>query len=270
MKSLLKSVAWIGLVLLLAISFQFAAAAQISNTRELTVFAAASLNGAFSAIAGEFERSNPKVKIILNFGGSQQLVQQINQGAPVDLLASANMKQMFEAMKSGRIDNASVVMFARNRLVVVYPKENAAGIRSLQDLGKASLKIVLADKAVPAGQYSLDFLAKCDRTAAFDFSFAKRVLNNVVSYEENVKTVLSKIILDEADAGIVYSSDISASVSERTGVIEIPDSLNVIAEYPMAIARDTSSRKDADKFYKYVLSDEGRKILTQFGFILPK
>ena len=256
--------------LLLAITLQFTAAAQTSKATELNVFGAASLTEAFGAMAEEFEHANPGIKIILNFGGSQQLVQQIAQGAPIDLLASANMRQMLEGVKTGRLDSASIIMFARNRLVVVYPKENGAGIRSLRDLSNARLKIVLADKAVPAGQYALDVLAKCDRSNSFDASFSQKVLGNVVSYEENVKAVVTKIMLGEADAGIVYASDISPSVAEHAGVLEIPDSLNVIAEYPIAIARDPSSRTEAEKFLRYVLSDKGSRVLTRFGFIPPQ
>jgi molybdate transport system substrate-binding protein len=254
-------------VLWLAVSFQNSAAAQQARTSELTVFAAASLNEAFSAMAQGFEHTNPGTKITFNFAGSQQLVQQIAEGAPVDIFASANMKQMNEAVKSGRIDSASITVFVHNRLVVVCPKENSAGIRSLGDLNAPHLKIVLADKAVPVGQYALEFLEKCNRSAGYDSSFKQSVLSNVVSYEENVKAVLSKIVLGEADAGIVYTSDISKNVSERAGTIEIPDNLNVIAEYPIAIARDSPSREQAEKFVQYILSDEGQHILTRFGFI---
>ncbi len=254
----------------LAVFFQHGAAAQQAKTKELTVFAAASLNEAFSAMAQGFEHTNPGTKITFNFAGSQQLVQQIAEGAPVDIFASANMKQMNEAVKLGRVDSASVRVFAHNRLVVVFPRENSARIRSLHDLSAPHLKIVLADKAVPVGQYALEFLEKCNRSAGYDSSFKQSVLSNVVSYEENVKAVLSKIVLGEADAGIVYTSDISKSVSERAGTIEIPDSLNVIAEYPIAIARDASLREQAEKFVRYILSDQGQHILTRFGFIPVK
>ena len=257
-------------VFAVSLSFQFVTAAQTAKTTDVTVFAAASLNEAFSAIAQEFEHANPGTKIVFNFAGSQQLVQQIAQGAPVDILASANMKQMLGAVKTGRIDSASIAIFTRNKLVVVCPKENAAGVLSLQDLSKPHLKIVLADKAVPVGQYALDFLAKCDQRGSFGASFGQEVLGNVVSYEENVKAVVSKIVLGEADAGIVYASDISKNVLERAGVIEIPDSLNVIADYPAAVAREAPSRAIAEKFLKYILSDEGQRILTRFGFIPPK
>ena len=134
--------------LLLAITLQFTAAAQTLKATELNVFGAASLTEAFGAMAEEFEHANPGIKIILNFGGSQQLVQQIAQGAPD---RSAGLGKYETNARRGedrkRLDSASIIMFARNRLVVVYPKENGAGIRSLRDLSNARLKIVLADKA---------------------------------------------------------------------------------------------------------------------------
>ena len=258
------------LLVWLAVAFQQKAFAQQTKEKELTVFAAASLNEAFKAIADAYESTNPSEKIAFNFAGSQQLVQQIAEGSPVDVFASANIKQMNEAVKSGRIDSASIRVFVRNRLVVVFPKENSAGIHSLRELSKSHLKIVLADKAVPVGQYALEFLEKCNRSAAFDSSFKQKVLDNVVSYEENVKVVLSKVMLDEADAGIVYTSDISKSTEQGVDAIEIPEGLNVIATYPIAVVRDAPSREQAEKFVQYILSDEGQRILARFGFIPVK
>jgi molybdate transport system substrate-binding protein len=254
----------------LVVSFEQNAIAQRVNEKEITVFAAASLNEAFGAMAEGYELANPGEKITFNFAGSQQLVQQIAQGASVDVFASANMKQMNEALKSRRIDSASIKVFAYNRLVVVFPKENSAEIHSLRDLGRPHLKIVLADKAVPVGQYGLEFLEKCNRSPAFDSLFKQKVFNNVVSYEENVKAVLSKVTLGEADAGIVYTSDISKNAKERVGTVEIPDALNVIASYPIAIVRDAPSHEQGEKFMQYILSDEGQNILRRFGFIPVK
>ncbi len=254
----------------LAVFFREGASAQQAKTQELSVFAAASLNEVFSAMAAEYELIHPEEKILFNFAGSQQLAQQIAEGASVDVFASANVMQMNEAQKSGRIDSASVKVFAHNRLVVVCPKENRAGIRMLRDLSKPNLKIVLADKAVPAGQYALEFLEKCSRSAAFDSSFKQNVLSNVVSYEENVKAVLSKIVLGEADAGIVYTTDIAKSPGQRVDTIEIPETLNVIAAYPIAVVRDAPLREQADQFVHYILSDEGQRILARFGFLPAK
>lgn len=261
-----QRILFIHIIVWLTVLFQHEAAAQ-QTTNELSVFAAASLSEAFRAMAAEYESTHQGEKITFNFAGSQQLVQQIAEGAPVDIFASANMKQMNEAIKSGRIDSASVRVFAHNRLVVACPKKNSAGIRSLHDLSAPDLKIVLADKAVPAGQYALEFLEKCDRNAAFDSSFKQRVMNNVVSYEENVEAVLSKIILGEADAGIVYASDISNNAGQRVDAIEIPEALNVAATYPIAVVRHAPSREQAVTFVQYILSGEGQRTLARFGFI---
>jgi molybdate transport system substrate-binding protein len=250
-----------------AVAMQPDAHGQESRSMELNVFAAASLTECFNALAKQYEALDADVRISFNFGGSQQLSQQINQGAPADIFVSANMKQMTEAAKSGRIDSSAPKFFAHNRLVVVCPKENVAGLRSLRDLAKPHLKIILADKAVPVGQYSLDFLGKCTKSTSFDSAFRTEVLRNVVSYEENVKVVLSKIILGEADAGIVYSSDISEHIRQDVETIEIPDEFNVVATYPVAVVRDSKHLAHAQKFMEFLLSGDGQAILARFGFI---
>jgi molybdate transport system substrate-binding protein len=241
--------------------------AQENRSVELNVFAAASLTEAFNELAEQYRALESDVKITFNFAGSQQLAQQISQGAPLDIFVSANMKQMIEAARSGRIDTAAVMIFAHNRLVVVYPKENAAGVHALRDLRKDHLKIILADKAVPVGQYSLDVLEKCGKSKEFDSTFRMDVLRNVVSYEENVKVVLSKIVLGEADAGIVYTSDVSEEALHDVGTIEIPDELNIIASYPIAVLRDSKELAHAKKFVAYVLSEKGEAVMARFGFI---
>lgn len=237
------------------------------DDRVLTVFAAASLNEAFRAIGREFEAIHPGEKVAFNFAGSQQLVQQLANGAPADVFASADLKQMTEAVASGRIDSNEVSVFAHNRLVVVLPRENKAGIHLLPDLAHPHLKIILADKAVPAGRYALEFLKKCNQSAEFDTLFEMNVLANVVSYEENVRSVLSKIILGEADAGIVYSSDVSLNNREAVIALDIPEKLNVSAMYPIAVLKDSRSRSRAEEFVRYVLSERGQSTLGQYGFI---
>src|SRR5207244_643871 len=148
----------------------------------------------------------------------------------------------------GKIDTGSVRIFALNHLVVIVPHDNSAGITSLADLSKPKTKIILADRNVPAGQYAIRFLDRCEKSSGFEASFKQHVLMNVVSYEENVKVVLGKILLGEADAGIVYSSDISRDSLHRVRRVEIPDSLNVIAEYPIAIAQEARSPQAAREF----------------------
>ncbi len=180
----------------------------------LTVFAAASLTDAFQTISKNFSTAHPGVDVVFNFAGSQQLAQQIGQGAPADLFASANASQMAVAIESGRVVSGAEQLFVRNRLVVVTPVDNPAGIATLADLAKPGLQIVLATKEVPVGQYALDFLDKAEADGTLGAGYRDAVLANVVSYEENVRTVLAKVTLGEADAGIVYRSDVTPTAAE--------------------------------------------------------
>ena len=239
--------------------------AQTSAT--LTVYAAASLQDAFSELSRNFEGANPGVKIAFSYAGSQQLAQQITQGAPADIFASANQAQMDVAVRSGRIISATAKPFVRNRLVVVLPKANPAGIMTLHDLAKPKIKLVLAAKEVPAGQYALQFLGKATADSAFPPGYKAAVLKNVVSYEDNVRSVLSKVALGEADAGIVYTTDINKGIAGQVSRIEIPDALNTIASYPIAALKDSPHAALASSFIAYLLSDAGQKIMASYGFI---
>jgi len=230
----------------------------------LTVYAAASLTQAFEEIATGFEADNPGTTVVYNFAGSQQLAQQIVQGAPADVFASANDKQMGVARDGGKIEPDAAREFVRNRLVVVVPKSNPAGLKELKDLAKPGIKLVLAAPEVPAGQYSVAMLdAAGDPTYGADWK--KRVTANVVSYEENVRVVLSKASLGEADAGVVYESD--AAGAKGVGRIVIPESLNQVASYPIAPVSGSERAEAARRFVEYVLSEKGQATLEQYGFI---
>ena len=236
----------------------------------LTVMAAASLTESFTEIGSLFEAQHPGVKVAFNFAGSQQLVEQLTQGADADAFASASMKYMKSAIDEGLVKATESQIFARNLLVVIYPRENRPGITSLEDLAKPGIKLVLAAQAVPVGQYSLEFLDKAVMDAAFGPSYKDAVLKNVVSYEDNVKAVLTKIALGEADAGIVYVTDISGDAKDRVGTIAIPDALNTIATYPMAALSASKSPDLANAFVNFVLSPEGQAVMERYGFSSPK
>ncbi len=141
--------------------------------------------------------------------------------------------------------------FAHNRLVVIYPEENPAGLDGLEDLARPGLKLVMAAKEVPVGQYSLDFLEKASQEPTLGPSFQQAVLKNIVSYEENVRAVLNKVALGEADAGIVYSSDVSGEAAGKIGQLMIPDELNVIASYPIAVLKDSQHASQAQAFVRF-------------------
>ena len=237
---------------------------------DLNVFAAASLTDAFGEIGKLFEADHPEVTAVFNFAGSQQLAQQINEGAPADVFASANKRQMDVVIEAGGIVSGTQQTFAKNRLVVISPKDNPAGLAELQDLAKSDLKLVLAAKEVPVGQYSLDFLDKAVADPAFVATFKDDVLKNVVSYEDNVKAVFTKVALGEADAGIVYLSDISGADADKVSWIDIPDALNVIASYPIAAVKESKIPELAQAFIDLVLSKKGQDILAKYNFITVK
>jgi molybdate transport system substrate-binding protein len=238
-----------------------------SNRTTLTVLAAASLTEPFKELARLFESANPGVSISYNFAGSQQLSQQLANGSPADVFAGANQKQMDVAVTSGRVEADHAQPFVQNRLVVILPQDNPAGIDQLEDLIIPGLKIILAGQEVPVGQYSLEFLEKASADPAFPLDYQDQVLKNVVSHEDNVKAVLTKVTLGEADAGIVYSSDTSSISSGQVQVIEIPDHLNTIASYPIAVVSDSRHPVAAQNFIDLILSEPGQQILEKHGFI---
>ncbi len=237
-------------------------APNVANSNALTVFAAASLTESFTEIGQRFDAANASTTTF-NFAGSQQLAQQIAQGAPADVFASANRAQMENVIASGQVVSGTQQLFVRNRLVVIYPADNPAGLATLQDLATPDLRLVLAAKEVPVGQYSLDFLGKASESAQFTSAYSQTVLANVASYEENVRAVLSKVQLGEADAGIVYTSDIT----EKIGRIEIPDDLNTVASYPIAPIEGSVNAKLAQRFIEYVIGSEAQAVLEEYGFI---
>jgi molybdate transport system substrate-binding protein len=235
--------------------------------KNLTVLAAASLTESFTELGQLFESQNPGVTVSFNFAGSQQLAQQLDEGADADVFASASKKYMDAAIESKNVIADDTKTFAKNRLVVIFPKDNPAGLMELKDLTKTGVKLDLADKVVPVGQYSLDFLDKAVKDPGFGPQFKDNVIKNVVSYEDNVKTVLNKIVLGEADAGIVYITDITPEAAKKVGTIEIPDSLNTIASYPIAPISDSKNPELAKAFVALILSPDGQAIMAKYGFI---
>jgi molybdate transport system substrate-binding protein len=236
--------------------------------KTLTVFAAASLTESFTEIGKQFEADNPGVKVTLNFAGSQQLRAQLAQGARADVFASANTKEMTTAIISDSlVISGTQHTFVTNRLIVIMPKSNPGKITSLADLARPGLKLDFADSSVPVGQYALDALTKMSQDAAFGATFKDKVVANVVSREDNVKSVVAKVQLGEADAGVVYTTDITPSAAKDLTTLEIPDKFNVIATYPIAPLKDTPEPKLASQLVEWVLSSKGQQVLTQYGFI---
>lgn len=240
-----------------------AASAPTHPSRQVAVFAASSLTGAFTEMGKAFEAVNPGSKVAFNFAGSQALRTQIEQGAKADVFASADTHNLEPLKKQDLVGDTPI--FARNRLVVIAPKDNPAGIQTLKDLSKAGLKLDLADASVPVGNYTLQVLDKLSADAAFGANFKTQVLARVVSKESEVKQVVSKVALGEVDAGIVYATDAQAAL-DKLVTIDIPEPFNVMAVYPLGVVKGGANPALAQKFVDYVLSDAGQTVLKKYGF----
>jgi molybdate transport system substrate-binding protein len=219
---------------------------------ELKVFAAASLTVAYTELGERFTAANGGAKVTFNFAGSQALATQIQQGAPADVFASADLANMDKVKDlTGTPRN-----FASNRLQIVVEQGNPRNVQSLDDLAAGNLKVVLAAPEVPAGRYAAEVLGKAGVTV------------KPVSEEDNVKAVVTKVSLGEADAGIVYVTDVAAGGDKVEG-IGIPESQNVLAIYPIATVSESRSPGQAQAFMDLVLSAEGQQVLRANGFLPP-
>jgi molybdate transport system substrate-binding protein len=232
----------------------------------ITVFSAASLTEPFKEIAAAFEAANPGTKIDFNFAGTPTLRTQLEQGARADVFASANREQMELARAGGVVEGTSST-FARNSLMIITPVDNPAGIESAADLGRQSLKLVVAQEDVPVGAYTRQALVAMSADASFGAGFSDSVLGNVVSLESNVKQVVAKVELGEADAGIVYGTDITPAVAAKLHKVEIPEAFNVVAEYPAALVTDRRNDAGARAFIDFLLSAPGQEIMARYGFL---
>lgn len=245
-------------------------AAQPSGTTELTVFAAASLTDSFKEIAQAFQADHPGVNIVYNFAGSQALSTQLKEGAKADVFASANNTEMKNVQAAGLADDTAKV-FVTNRLAVIVPADNPGGIHALVDLAKPNLKLVIAQKTVPVGEYTVSMLEKMSADPDYGADFGAAVLKNVVSEENNVKAVVAKVALGEADAGVVYASDVTPDVASRVKPIAVPDEFNQIARYPIVVLKGSAQQQLASDFVVFVLAaDGGQKILQKWNFIPVK
>lgn len=234
----------------------------------LNVFAAASLTESFHEIATKYERAHPNIKITLNFNGSQILEQQIADGAPADIFASADMTNMQKANAAGLVDASEV--FVKNRLAVIIPANNPGNISSLHDLARKGIKIDIGASSVPAGKYSLQVLDNMAKAPSYGPGYESAVKANFVSQETNVKAVVEKVQLGEVDAGFVYRTDVTSAVSSKVKIIDIPDNFNVIAQYPIAVTKNSAHADEAQAFVQYILSADGQGVLEQFHFIAVK
>lgn len=225
----------------------------------VVVFAAASLREAFTAFASELKRAHPGVTVTFNFAGSQELRTQLEHGAAADVVACADARTMDELARAKLV--GAPALFARNTPVVVVAPEAVATVKSFAELPRAR-RIVIGTPEVPIGRYTGQILERAD--AALGAGFKDRVLAKVASRELNVKQVLAKVKLGEADAGIVYNTD--ARTAPELGVLAIPAELNVIADYPLALSAAPAHPTLARAFVALVRSPAGQAALAKAGF----
>ncbi|NKQ28838.1 molybdate ABC transporter substrate-binding protein [Streptomyces galbus] len=222
---------------------------------EVTVFAAASLKESFTTLGKEFEKAHPGTKVTFSFGGSDALAASITGGAPADVFASASPKTMKVVTDAGDASGTPAT-FVRNRLEIATLPGNPDKIASLKDLTRSGLKVVLCDQAVPCGaaaQKALD---------------AGELKLTPVSYEEDVKSALNKVVLKEADAAVVYRTDVRAAGDKVEGV-DFPESADAVNDYPITLLKGAHHTDTAQAFIALVRSAEGRKVLTGAGFLEP-
>jgi molybdate transport system substrate-binding protein len=222
---------------------------------EITVSAASSLTEAFTAIGEDLEAESGTT-VVFNFGPSDGLASQIQEGGGVDVFASASPTWMDaveeEPGLSGRTD------FARNRLAVIVPADDPADISSLEDLARPGVKLVLAAEGVPAGDYAREILGNA--------GIAEEAMANVVSNEVDVKSVITKLLSGDGDAGIGYVTDVTPEVADQLRMVEIPAQVNVIATYPIAVLADSEHPEEAHAFVDFVLGP-GQDVLDRYGFM---
>ncbi|MBL8153150.1 MAG: molybdate ABC transporter substrate-binding protein [Anaerolineae bacterium] len=242
------------------------AALRAQAAETVVVFAAASLTDAFEEIGTAFEADHADVRVVFSFAGSSTLATQLVEGAPSDVFASANFKQMQVVIDAGRMAEP-VVIFARNRLVVIVPAENPGRIETLDDLARPGLRLVLAAEGVPVRDYTEAMLDQMAATDEYGPAYRTAVLVNVVSEEDNVRQVAAKVALGEADAGIVYLSDMTPNLSDQVMSIAVPDEFNTVAAYPIGVITDSAAPRLAQAFVDFVLSDEGQAILGRWNFL---
>jgi molybdate transport system substrate-binding protein len=221
----------------------------------VVVFAAASLNGAFDKLGSKFEKAHPGVNVKFNYAGSSSLATQLKEAAPADLFASANTQNM-NLVTDDNLAKGQPKIFARNKLEIMVAPGNPKHIKSVSDLANSSIKVAVCAPAVPCGSYSDQIFKKAGVTV------------HPVSEETSVSGVVTKVSLGEADAGVVYVTDVKEAGNKVTGV-PIPADQNVIADYPIAALKDAPNPDAASAFMNYVLSQTGRNVLTSYGFMLP-
>jgi molybdate transport system substrate-binding protein len=229
-----------------------------ATTTPLTVFAASSLTKAFTQIGQDFHAANPEVAVTFDFGSSTDLAAQIQSEGTADVFASASGTAMDTLQSAPGVADRS--NFATNRLLIIMPPDNPAGITSVNDLARSGVKLVLAAEGVPVGDYA--------RQALNNAGILSQATANVVSNEDDDASVVAKVTSGDADAAIVYTSDV-ASAGDTVLSVAIPSAVNVVATYPIAVVGGSAQPEEAKAFLDYVVGPDGQATLATFGFGPP-
>ncbi len=241
-------------------------AASASANVELTVFGAASLKGVLDKAEAAYETAYPGTTVTVSADSSSTLRMQIEQGAPADVFLSADTSNPKKLVDAGLADGAAVT-FAGNKLTVIVPTANPAGIKTPADLAKPGIKVIAAGCEVPITKYATRLVANLAKEPGYSADFAAKYAANIASQEDNVKTVVAKIELDEGDAGIVYVTD--AEASTKVTPIDVPDTANVPATYAGVVVKASKNVAAAKAFLDWFAGPDGQAILGEFGFLPP-
>jgi molybdate transport system substrate-binding protein len=233
----------------------------------LTIYGAASLKGALDKAKTAWEATNPGSKLTISTDSSSALETQIEQGAPADVFLSADTTNPKKLVDIGLAAGAAVI-FAGNKLTVIVPTENPAGIKTPADLAKAGVKVIAAGDAVPITKYATQLVANLARISGYPDDFVAAYTGNIASKEDNVKAIVAKIELGEGDAGIVYVTDATASTKVTTVDI-VPDSANVPATYAGIVVKTSANTASAQAFLDWFAGPDGQAILAGSGFLPP-
>ena len=237
-----------------------------AHAAQLTVFAAASLSDALSEVGRKFDARSGH-RTTFQFAGSQTLRAQLEHGARADVYASANAAQFGPLVRSGLV--APGQSFAGNSLALIAPN-GSRKVNALRDLAKPGVKLVLAGPAVPAGDHARQLLRAAEQSGVYGPGFSARVLKNVVSEESSVRQVALKVGLGEADAAVVYRSDVTPALRRSVRMVGVPERLNPKAKYFIGVLRASRNAQAARDFVQYVQSDAGQAILRKWGFQPPR
>jgi molybdate transport system substrate-binding protein len=234
-----------------------------ASAAELSVFAASSLTEALQELARVYQAQHPDTRISLNFAGSQTLATQIEQGAPADLMLAADPEVIERLQRSGLVDQTRLLL--RNRLVLAVRQGLQPELTALAGLGRPGLLLAIGNRQVPVGRYTRQLLAELAADPAYGPELVAQIEANIVSEENRVKAIVAKLLLGEADAGIVYQSDLSAAKAAHLNALPLPKEHNPQARYLLAQLRGSQTR--SAEFMAFLLSPAAQQCFTRHGFL---